>query len=189
MNISARLRNLFICLLFLSILTVIPLRSAHAYYSYGYGGLYGSSLYGGLYGGLYGSSLYGGLYGLGGGLRYGLAEQAGTWTGSWWITYASPNPMTLTLVQDPLIPANLSGTVQLSNNAVIPVAVDVTGQILNNQILVSGTGLSVAGVTVTVQIVGTLSSTTAMTGNYTIIQSKTILETGAFQLTLPAPVI
>jgi len=41
-----------------------------------YGGLYGSSLYGGLYGsmygGLYGSSLYGGLYGgLG---RYGLGD-------------------------------------------------------------------------------------------------------------------
>ncbi|MEW6381644.1 MAG: hypothetical protein AB1611_18860, partial [bacterium] len=187
--------------------TVIPAGTARAYYSYGYGGLmgglyglYGGGLYGysglmgGLYG-LYGGGLYGlgglyggGLYGLGG-LRYGLAEQAGTWEGLWWVVYASANPMTLTIVQDPLIPTTLTGTVLLANNGIIPTLIDVTGQLLNNQVILTGTGLSVTATTVTVQIVGTLSSPTDMAGNYTITQSKTVLETGAFQLTLTVPVV
>ena len=158
---------------------------------YGYGGL--SGLGGGLYGysSLYGGGgLYGGLYGLGGGLRYGLAEQAGTWEGLWWLDFISPGPMTLVLVQDPLITTSLTGTVQLLNNAVIPTIVDVTGELLNNQIILTGTGLDVTGVAVDVQIVGTLSSPTEMDGNYTIIKlPKTVVENGAFQLTLTTPVL
>ena len=203
MKISIKSRLLISCFLFLFTLILIP--GAYAYYSYGYGGLSGlggglygySSLYGGgLYGGLYGLSGFGGLglgsnfYGLGGGLRYGLAEQAGTWEGLWWLNFASPGPMTLVLVQDPLIPTSITGTVQLLNNAVIPTIVDVTGELLNNQIILAGTGLDVTGVAVDVQIVGTLNSPTEMDGNYTIIKlPKTVVENGAFQLTLTTPVL
>ncbi|MEW5803940.1 MAG: hypothetical protein AB1847_17735 [bacterium] len=171
-----------------------------------YGGLYGMGMYGGLYGGygmyggLYGMGLYGGLYGMGlygglygsslygyGGLRYGLAEQAGTWEGLWSSGLVS-GPMTLNIVVDPVL-GGLAGYVQLLGNPTLGSLVDVTGTSLNNQIILSGSGIGLGGMTFTIDITGTLTSTTAMTGTYTLINSSSLVETGSFQLGLLTPVI
>lgn len=105
-------------------------------------------------------------------------------------TPSSPGPMILTIVQDPLITTSLTGTVQLLNNAVLPGIVDISGELLNNQILLLGAGVDVTGAAVEIQIVGTLNSTNEMDGNYTITRlPKTIVEAGAFQLTLTTPVL
>jgi len=154
------------------------------------GGLYGSSMYGGMmggmYGGLYGSSMYGSsLYGgLG---RYGFAEQAGTWSGLWSSGLVS-GPMSLNLVADPVL-GGLSGYAQLLGNPTLGSLVTVTGTSLNNQIIISGSGIGLGGMTFTLDIVGTLTSTTTMTGTYTLINSSSLVETGSFTLSLLDPVI
>ncbi|MEW6378396.1 MAG: hypothetical protein AB1611_02180 [bacterium] len=170
-----------------------------------YGGLYG--LYGGLYGlygmgglyGLYGGGLYGlygvgglyglyggGLYGLGG-LRYGLAEQTGTWEGLWSSGLVS-GPMTLNLVSDPLF-GTLSGYVQLLGNPTLGSLVSITGSALNSQIILSGSGIGLGGMTFTIDIVGTLTTATTMDGTYTLTNSTSLVETGSFKLSLLTPVI
>jgi hypothetical protein len=160
---------------------------------YGLGGLYGG-MYGGLMGGMYGglSGLYGaGLGGLGGlsSLRYGLAEQAGTWEGIW-TTGITSGPLTINIVEDPVIGGILVGFVQLIGNVVLPTLVDVTGEIVNNQIILTGSGTGLGSQPITIDLVGTLLSPTEIEGNYTLTQSSfSVKETGAFQATLTNPVL
>ena len=153
------------------------------------GGMYGG-LMGGMYGGL--SGLYGGgLGGLGGlsSLRYALAEQVGTWEGLWTTGIAS-GPLTINIVEDPVIAGVLTGFVQLVGNAVLPTLVDVTGQIVNNQIILAGSGTGLGSQPITIDLVGTLLSPTEIKGNYTLTQSSfSVKETEAFQAALTAPVL
>ena len=181
-----------------------------------YGGLYGSSMYGGLYsgsmygglygssmyGGLYGSSLYGGLYGsslggLGGlygsslgGLNYGLAEQAGTWEGTWTNGIVSGD-ITINLITDVTTPTLLSGYVQLIGNLTLPTLVAVTGELINNQVILNGTGTGINGQPINLQIVGIILSPTEGTGNYTLTKASSfsVLEIGSFDVTLTPPVL
>ena len=200
-----RATTAIIAVLFMGLIITVPEVKAQYSGLYGsslYGGMYGSSLYGGLMGGMYGSSMYGGLYGssmygglgglygssLYGGLgRYGLAEQAGTWSGIWTSGLVS-GPMTLNLVTDPIL-GTLSGYVQLLGNAYLGTLVSVTGTVLNNQIIISGSGLGLGSTNYTIDVVGTLTSTTTMTGTYTLINSSSIKQTGSFNLTLLTPVV
>ncbi len=133
------------------------------------------------------------MYGLGGLGRYGLAEQAGTWAGTWTgstktLAYIT-GPISLNLVIDPVIPTVVSGYVQLVGNPNLGVLVDVTGNILNNQIILSGAGLGIGSQTIQLDLVCTLTSTTEMTGTYTQINSSSIIGTGSFTATLLPPVI
>ena len=212
---SLKIKTLIALSVLVFALVNISGKKAEAYYGL-YGGLYGLGLYGGLYGlgmyglgGLYG--LYGGLYGLGlyglGGL-YGMsdlstvalmsalsgallgstaAEQAGTWEGLWSSGLVS-GPMTLNLVQDPLL-GTLSGYAQLLGNYYLGSLVSVTGSVLNNQIILSGSGVGLGTMTFTIDIVGTMTSTTTMTGTYTLTNSTSVVETGSFNLSLLTPVI
>jgi len=177
-----------------------------------YGGLMGGMCgMGGLMGGMYGG-LMGGMYGIGGmgGLgslgmlsllgNTGLsgstatpaavavaAEQAGTWDGLWSTGLVS-GPMTLNLIEDPIF-GTLTGFVQLLGNPTLGSLVDVTGEILNNQIFVSGSGIGLGGMTFKIDVTGTLTSPETMTGNYTLINSSSLVETGAFELALIPPII
>jgi len=189
-----------------------------------YGGLYGSSLYGGMYGGLYGSSLYGGLYGssmygglygssmyggmYGGGLglygglygglglsRYGLAEQVGSWAGTWnnittkGAVVVASGPITINLVQDPVLPNTVAGYVQVVGNPFLGTIVDVTGQIINSQVILTGTGISAKGKSIVLDVVCTLTTPTDMFGDFTMTQSSTIVSTGSFTAALAPAVI
>jgi len=162
--------------------------------------MYGSGL-GGLMGGLYGMNSMGGLGSLGilsllgnSGL-FGstatiaavAAEQVGTWKGLW-NSGAVSGPMTLNLIEDPIL-GTLTGFVQLLGNPTLGSNVDVTGEVLNNQIFVSGSGLGLGGMTFKIDVIGTLTSLETMTGNYTLINSSSVVETGAFELSLIPPVI
>lgn len=168
----------------------------------GYGGLLGMGLYGGIYGigGLGG--LLGGLYGLGGigSLLSGVstsplnalaplfvAEQAGTWMGTW-TNGLLAGQMTLNLI-DAL--GLVTGTAQLLGNPSLGSLVDVSGTALNAQITVSGTGLGLGGMTFELTLVGILITAEQMTGTYTIINTSggSVVDEGKFDLTLIAPVI
>ena len=138
---------------------------------------------------------YGGLYGHGGlsSSRYGLsAEQAGTWEGLWYSPVAS-GPITLNLIQDPVVVSNYSGYVQLIGNATLPLLLNVTGSALNSQLSLTGTYLGTGG-TITLDIAATLISSTSMQGSYTLgklgtATGTTVVEIGTFTATLTTPII
>ncbi|MGA1869330.1 MAG: hypothetical protein ACMUJM_12390 [bacterium] len=116
-------------------------------------------------------------------------EQTGTWQGVWSSGLAS-GPMTLNIIEDPVLTNTIYGTVQLIGNVNLGVVVEIVGTVLNNQIIASGKGLGIGGTSVIIDLVGTLTSPSDMQGNYTLIKSgSSIIETGSFQLTLNAPVI
>ena len=115
------------------------------------------------------------------------AEQAGTWEGLW-SSGAVSGPMTLNLIEDPIF-GTLTGFVQLLGNPTLGSLVDVTGEVLNNQIFVSGSGIGLGGMTFKIDVTGTLTSPETMTGNYTLINSTSVVETGSFELALIPPII
>lgn len=115
------------------------------------------------------------------------AEQVGTWEGLWTSGVVS-GPMTLNLVEDPIL-GTLTGFVQLLGNPTLGSLTDVTGEVLNNQIYVSGSGIGLGSMTFKIDIIGTLTSPETMTGTYSIINSTSVVETGAFDLSLLPPII
>ena len=138
--------------------------------------------------------LYGGLYGLGGlsTLTNPLfsAAQVGTWTGTW-TNFTTSGLMTLNLAED-ILTGGLYGYAQLLGNFYLDALVEVDGSILNNQIFVAGSGTGLGNQNFTVEIIGTLLTTSSMTGIYNMINNSSggsITEQGTFELTLVAPVI
>jgi len=117
------------------------------------------------------------------------AEQAGLWQGLWSNNVYS-GPMTLNLVEDPVTLA-LSGIAQLLTNYNLGVSVPVVGTALNGQVLVSGTGIGIGSQVFELDVNGLMTSTTTMSGTYTIINlgSSAIAETGNINLVLSTPVI
>jgi hypothetical protein len=118
-----------------------------------------------------------------------IAEQAGTWLGTWSNGLLS-GPMSLNLVEDLL--GGVLGTAQLLGNPTLSALVDVTGQVLNAQVIVSGTATGLGGMTFELQIIGILVTATHMTGTYNLINLSsggTITESGTIDLALIAPVI
>ena len=184
------------------------------------GGLYGSmyglggyGLMGGLYGGMSGlGGLMGGLYGMNnmGGLgslamlsllgSSGLfgttspavavaAEQVGTWEGLW-SNGILQGPITLNIVEDPVIPSVITGYVQLTTNPLLPAGLSVTGEVLGTQIIVNGIIPGVTGGTIELDLSALLISSTQMQGSYTLIKNgTTVAETGTFQAVLTTPVL
>ncbi len=218
-RVMAKKFNIYFILIFSTLIFVMLLCSvlficseAQGFYSgFPYGSNYGSSgyMYGGLMGGLYGGGMYGGMYGGGlmggmyGGLMggmYGLggaltsplffAQQVGTWTGTW-TNFTTSGLLTLNLAEDPLTGA-LYGYAQFLGNFYLDALLEVTGEILNNQIFVSGSGTGIGNQNFTAEIIGTLLTTSTMTGIYNMINNSSggnITEQGTFQLELIAPVI
>jgi len=118
-----------------------------------------------------------------------LAEQAGTWEGLW-STGLTSGPLTINLVEDPILLGTVTGFVQLVGNFVLPTLVEVTGEVLNNQVILTGSGLGIGSQIITIDLVGTLLSPTEMEGNYTLIKpGPSIREVGAFQAILTTPAI
>ncbi|MGA1869326.1 MAG: hypothetical protein ACMUJM_12370 [bacterium] len=115
-----------------------------------------------------------------------LAEQVGSWDGTWTTGLVS-GPMTLNLVAD--LFGGLSGFVQLLGNPYLGSLVDVTGNAVNNQIYLSGSGVGLGTMTFTIDIVGTIVDPITMTGQYTLINATSIVETGSFELSLLPPII
>ncbi|MGA1789863.1 MAG: hypothetical protein ACMUIM_00115 [bacterium] len=199
---------------------------------YGLGGLYGmSGLYGlgGLYGGLGGLyGLGGGLYGLGGlGGMFGslnllsnlgllniggqgalaaapvvAAEQAGTWTGTWYsLIKLNAGIMNMSLIEDEIngaligevnlilnkftnsIPAEISGLYDGGTSFVL------TGG--NNTVFSSLLILTTTVTLYEITLTCTLTSPTTMTGTYYIKDLTKLLsdDYGNFNLTLTAPAI
>ncbi|MGA1869327.1 MAG: hypothetical protein ACMUJM_12375 [bacterium] len=116
-----------------------------------------------------------------------LVEQAGSWNGIWTNGLYS-GPMTLNLVEDPIF-GTLVGYVQLLGNPYLGSLVDVTGEVVNNQIYLTGSGIGLGTMTFTIDITGTLLDPTTMTGQYTLINATSIVETGSFDLSLLPPII
>jgi hypothetical protein len=185
----------------------------------GLGGLYGLSSISTL-GGLGGLGLLGGLYGMGGMgallsslmtspstttttpaptaaasailplLPFFIAEQAGTWLGTW-TNGLLGGQMTLNLIEDPLL-STVFGTAQLLGNPTLSALVDVTGEALNSQVIVSGTAIGLGGMNFELQIIGILVAPDQMTGTYNLINLSsggTVTESGSFELKLVAPII
>ncbi|MGA1874098.1 MAG: hypothetical protein ACMUIA_00660 [bacterium] len=115
------------------------------------------------------------------------AEQAGTWTGVWTGDLVS-GPITLNLVTDPILGV-ITGYVQLLGNPYLGSLVPVDGTVLNSQIYLDGSGLGIGSQTIKMEIIGTLTSATTMTGTYTLINSTSIIGTGIFSADLTTPVI
>ncbi|MGA1823377.1 MAG: hypothetical protein ACMUIP_01850 [bacterium] len=124
---------------------------------------------------------------------FALAEQVGTWQGLW-TTGLTSGPMYLNLgeVIDPLTGAvTLQGYTQLLGNPWLGTLIDnLDGTVLNNQIYVTGSGIGAGNTNYTIEIVGTLTSTTTMTGVYTLIgTANSIKEVGSFDLDLLPPIL
>ncbi|MGA1869328.1 MAG: hypothetical protein ACMUJM_12380 [bacterium] len=116
-----------------------------------------------------------------------IAEQAGTWSGTWTTGLVS-GPMNMNLVTD--LFGGVSGYCQLLGNPILGTLVDnLLGTVLNNQIYVSGSGLGAGSTTIKIDIIGTMTSATTMTGTYTLIDSSSIKEVGSFALDLLPPII
>ncbi len=116
-----------------------------------------------------------------------IAEQAGTWMGTWTNGLLS-GPMTLNLI-DAL--GLISGTAQLLANPTLGSLVDVTGTAINAQITLSGTGVGLGGMSFGLDLVGILTATDTMIGTYSIINLSggTVVDQGRFNLVLITPVI
>jgi len=124
---------------------------------------------------------------------FAIAEQTGSWTGIWSAgLYSGPMSLNLTEIIDPLLgTTSLAGYAQLLGNPILPVLIDnIAGEVLNNQIYVTGSGIGAGNTNYTIQIVGTLTTATTMTGTYTLIgTSNSIKEVGSFNLSLLPPII
>lgn len=123
-------------------------------------------------------------------LPFFIAEQAGTWIGTW-SNGLLGGQMTLNLIDDPLL-ATVVGTAQLLGNPTLGALVEVVGEVLNSQVIASGTSIGVGGMTFELQIIGILVSSSQMTGTYNLINLSsggTITESGTFDLSLVAPII
>jgi hypothetical protein len=123
-------------------------------------------------------------------LPFFIAEQTGTWIGTW-SNGLLGGQMTLNLVEDPLLAA-VVGTAQLLGNPTLDALVEVTGSVLNSQVIVSGTSIGVGGMTFELEIIGILVAPDIMTGSYNLINLSsggTITESGTFELGLVAPII
>ncbi|MGA1795385.1 MAG: hypothetical protein ACMUIL_05930 [bacterium] len=116
-----------------------------------------------------------------------IAEQAGTWMGTW-TNGLLAGQMTLNLI-DAL--GLITGTAQLLGNPSLGSLVDVTGTALNAQITLSGTGVGLGGMTFALDLVGILVTAATMTGTYSIINTSggTVVDQGRFELSLIAPII
>lgn len=169
---------------------------------YGLGGLYGV---GGLYGlsGLYGSNiLYGqsawnplaslgiipGITGLGANLFPSftanlpfVAEQAGTWTGTWNLGFLF-GTMIMNLTENP-ITGILSGTAQLIGNPTFGGIFNILGTGSTTFVQLNGQDPTIS---YAITISGTLTTATTMTGFYSIykVGGTSPLETGTFDLDL-----
>ena len=123
---------------------------------------------------------------------FAIAEQVGSWTGIWSAgLYSGPMSLNLIEVIDPLLgTVTLAGYAQLLGNPYLGALVDnISGEALNNQIYLSGSGLGAGSTTYQIEIVGTLTTATTMTGTYTLINSSSIREVGSFDLSLLPPII
>ena len=73
---------------------------------------------------------------------------------------------------------------QLLGNPYLGSLVSVTGEILNNQIYIEGSGTGIGNQNIKIEIIATLTSATSMIGTYTMINSTSIISTGAFDAEL-----
>jgi len=116
------------------------------------------------------------------------AEQVGTWKGSW-TSEGVAGPLTINLAEDPLLASLLSGYAQLLGNPYLGSLVSVTGEILNNQIYIEGSGTGIGNQNIKIEIIATLTSATSMIGTYTMINSTSIISTGALDAELLPAII
>jgi len=117
------------------------------------------------------------------------AEQVGTWEGLW-SNGILQGPITLNIVEDPVIPSVITGYVQLTTNPLLPAGLSVTGEVLGTQIIVNGIIPGVTGGTIELDLSALLISSTQMQGSYTLIKNgTTVAETGTFQAVLTTPIL
>lgn len=121
------------------------------------------------------------------GIPMRTAAQTGTWVGTWQSNYIAfivlwhTGPMTLNIVVDPLTGA-VTGNGTLQGSRYSSILFNVFGVEANNLLTVSG----FLGTGYYIYLDGTLTSTTTMTGSYTVVGTSggTILDYGTFNLTL-----